>query len=167
MTDLYTSYDNDIDDDDDDGDSLNFTLNTALAEVKLDLYLCEVKSAVYNVKDDDGEKKRRVIVKLEVDHGPYKGIKATDWLNLDMSRPFNAKKMKNFCESVLGQKLTDDLPITFGPKGADGQRHMEGVEGVLVGVWLKSSEEGFINVDFKGYEPAWDPNAEGLDEEPF
>lgn len=144
------------------------TLDTTLGKVQKDKYLVEVKSAKFDrVKDKEtGVVKERVVVQLEVCHGPYSGLKVKDWIGLDMTNRWAAKKIKNFYEALLGEKLGNDLPISW-EQDADDSYHLENVRGEKIGVWLVEKEdEGFVNVDFGGYVPAWDPNATD-DEEPF
>jgi hypothetical protein len=159
----------DYDDDNEEtfGPPQSMKLDTSLAEVKTDKYLAVIKAARYEkVREKETlDTKERMVVEGVVDHGPYSGLKFKDWIGLDMANRFAAKKLKNFCESLIGEKLSDDLEINW-EEDDNGKYQMVGAVDSEVGVWLKQTDEGFINVDFKGYVPAWDPNATD-DEEPF
>lgn len=143
-------------------------LDTTLAEVAEDLYLCNILAAPINTKIDEatGDKRRSIALQLEIAAGPYQGLKVKDWIGLDMTKPFNAKKLRNFFESVTGEKLTGNVQLQL-ERDDNNKVYVAGVIDEQIGAYLKSNEEGFINVTFKGYAPAFDPDEMVDGEEPF
>ena len=147
-------------------DEFELNLDASLATIKENKFRCEIKGASLHKKmQDDGNVNLSVAVRLSIVGGPYNNTFVNDYIGLDMSKPFNAKKITNFIESITGERLVGDIVVKF-VKDADGKSMMAGVVGNEVGAFIATNDEGYTNVTTKGYLPLT-AFADDNDEAPF
>lgn len=128
-------------------------------------YLVEVKSMKL-IEDKKGNK--NVVIVSEIDEGPYRGARVTDWIGQSKDLPFgvqqmNANKLNTFMVACADGATDFERKLKFG-RNEQGELVNTSVEGLIVGVYL-TTNNGYLNVDRKGY--FVESELDKTDEEPF
>jgi hypothetical protein len=150
---------------DDDQDEFEIDLDTSLATIKENKFRCEIREARLHKKETDEGVKLSLAVNLQIKGGPYNKTFVSDYIGLDMAKPFNAKKLTNFIESLTGERLSGPVRAKF-QRDSEGVVQLAGAVGEEIGAFVASNDAGYVNVTIKGYLPisVFD---ELVDDEPF
>lgn len=139
------AFDNDL-------DEFEIDLDTSLATIKENKFRCEIREAQLHKKETDAGVSLSLAVNLQIVGGPYNKTFVTDYIGLDMAKPFNAKKLTNFIESLTGERLTGPLRAKF-QRDSEGVAQLAGAVGEEIGAFVASNDAGYVNVTQKGYLP--------------